>query len=135
MSKSTDTKEISVAHLLQTSRDNISQGNMQGALSAVIRAIVATSGEASVLKVLDAANAKAKSEKEREIRNAMRKCCEDLINQDTLLSEMGDEEILIDAFQDGSSVVCQRCGGLVAVERAEAHSLYWCDALEAEDDS
>ncbi len=130
MSTMGDVEENTVIHLLQTSRDSIAQGNIQDALSAVIKAIVATSGEASVLKVLDAASAKVKKEKEREMRSAMRKCCEDLINQDTLLSEMGDEEILIDAFQDGSSVVCQRCGGLVSVERAESHSLYWCEALE-----
>lgn len=128
-------EEKAVAQLLQYSRDKIAEGNGQDALSAVIKAIMATSGEESVMKILDAANKKAKKEKEKEIKAAMHRCCEDLVNQDTLLSEMGDEDILIDAFQDGSSVICQRCNGLVALDRAEAHSMYWCDALEDPDDS
>ncbi len=49
---------------------------------------------------------------------------------DSLLVETGDEDILIDAFQDGSSVICQRCHGLISVERAEAHATRWCPALE-----
>ena len=33
---------------------------------------------------------------------------------------------LAGALQDGSSMVCSRCGGVVAALRAEAHMRFWC---------
>jgi hypothetical protein len=51
------------------------------------------------------------------------------MNEDTLLSERGDEEILKDAFEDGSSLVCRKCGGLVAKVRWDSHASTWCPAL------
>ena len=35
---------------------------------------------------------------------------DELTNQDSILKETGDEEILKIAFENGSSVVCVRCG-------------------------
>ena len=122
-------EEQVISQLLQISREKIAQGKGQDALSAVLNAIMVNSGEESVMRILDEAHRRAKKEKEQELRHAAHQTCVDLVNQDTLLSEMGDEDILIDAFQDGSSVICQRCHGLVAVERAEAHSKYWCSAI------
>jgi hypothetical protein len=123
-------EQTSIQELLSLSRQQIAEGRGKEALENVIRAIIANSGEASVIRILDAANEQAKREKEREIREMIRRCCDDLRNGDSLLCETGDEDILIDAFQDGSSVICQRCQGLISVERAEAHSKRWCPALE-----
>lgn len=127
--QSEDDPSAVIQRLLELSRSQISAGNGQHALEAVIRAIVANSGEESVMRVLDAANNRAKIEKEREIRESIAKCCEQLVESDSLLCEMGDEEILLDAFQDGSSVICQNCQGLISVDRAESHSKRWCPAL------
>ncbi len=54
--------------------------------------------------------------------------------EETLLSERGQEDVLRDAFQDGSSVVCHMCGGLVARARWESHSELWCPSLMVEGD-
>jgi len=118
-----------IQRLLELSRSQISAGNGQQALEAVIRAIVANSGEESVMIILGEANNRAKREKEKEIRETIARCCEQLVEGDSLLCDMGDEDILLDAFQDGSSVICQKCQGLISVDRAEAHAKRWCPAL------
>ncbi len=41
----------------------------------------------------------------------------------------GKAQILTDAWSDGSSFICQACGGLVAVKRRHAHTSMWCPAL------
>ncbi len=41
----------------------------------------------------------------------------------------GKAQILTDAWSDGSSFICQACGGLVAVKRRHAHTSLWCPAL------
>ena len=55
----------------------------------------------------------------------------DLLLNDTstLLAAHGREDILSDAFQDGSSVFCRQCHGLVARTRWNAHRSLWCPAL------
>ena len=80
------------------------------------------------------ANNRAKKEKEKEIRIMIEKCIDDLLNAPSILSELGDEDILVDAFEDGSSVICQKCKGLISVDRAEAHAKFWCDSITEEDD-
>lgn len=128
----TEEEKQLISLFLQLSRDRISEGNGHEALSAVINAIRISTGadEASLMRILDAARDRAMAEQRHQMQQAAYQCCVDLVNQDTLLSEMGDENILVDAFQDGSSVICQRCKALVPVDRAEQHSKYWCDALD-----
>jgi hypothetical protein len=126
-------EEQLIESLLQLTRDQIADGHGQRALETVIRAIIANSGEGSVMRILNEANNRAKKEKQKEIRAMIEKCIDELVNSPSLLSELGDEDILIDAFQDGSSVICQKCKGLISVERAEAHSKLWCDALTMEE--
>ena len=33
-------------------------------------------------------------------------------------------------MEDGSSLVCVRCGALIARTRLEQHKKYWCDKLD-----
>ena len=48
----------------------------------------------------------------------------------TFLYAQGRQHILQQAMEDGSSVVCSRCGDMVSRERWAQHSEYWCSALE-----
>lgn len=127
-------EEELIGKLIEESRRLVSEGSGSAALETLIKAIIANTGEQSVMRILDAANERAKLEKQKEIRQMMRKCCEDLVQADSLLAEVGDENLLVEAFQDGSSVICQRCNGLVAVDRADAHSKFWCPALEGNEE-
>lgn len=83
------------------------------------------------MQVLEEAKAKADREYERkQMIDALKQAKEmsrRLVNEETILSERGEQIILKDAFEDGSSVVCSRCGSLVPTVRAEKHSLYWCE--------
>ena len=123
-------------------------------LSIVIcRAITLTRGEDAVFEVLSQARAtiaasqprpdpaqqrqeaqrRARLEREaheKSINDAM-KACDELVRADSLLSERcdGSENILRDAFEDGSSVVCRRCGGLVKRLRWDLHNTKWCPSL------
>ena len=65
-----------------------------------------------------------------------KRASENLVKQSSLLAEIGDgsELILKDAFEDGSSLICTRCSGLVARERWTVHCTFWCPAIESTED-
>jgi RNA polymerase-binding transcription factor DksA len=110
------------------------------ALAALVQAITLTRGEEGIMQVLEEAKAEREYERKSMV-DAMaqaRQMSRRLVNEETILSERGEQIILRDAFEDGSSVVCSRCGSLVPTVRAEKHSLYWCEfasnSLEDEED-
>mmetsp|Transcript_13647 Transcript_13647/g.20450 ORF Transcript_13647/g.20450 Transcript_13647/m.20450 type:complete len:139 (+) Transcript_13647:43-459(+) len=117
--------------LLKISRSEISQGNPQEALAAVIHAITLTRGEDAVADVLQQAKRRVDEENERksmiDTLKMAREISKRLVREETILSERGEQTILRDAFEDGSSVVCSKCGSLVPRARSEEHSLYWCE--------
>lgn len=127
--------------LLTISRSEIADNNPQQALAAVLHAVRLTRGEDAILEVLEEAKRRCRAEVDqqvmRESLEQARLMSEHLMSQDTFLSERGDEVILKQAFEDGSSVVCRGCGGLVAKARWESHTSLWCPAIEdpAMDDS
>ncbi|KAL5211536.1 hypothetical protein ABZP36_022383 [Zizania latifolia] len=43
-----------------------------------------------------------------------------------ILAESGRKQIILDAFADGSSFICLKCGGLFSTSRKDAHLAYWC---------
>jgi len=48
-------------------------------------------------------------------------------SQASILEDQGRSAILRDAWQDGSSVLCPQCNGLIKASRFEKHQR-WCDA-------
>ncbi|KAI0492541.1 hypothetical protein KFK09_026814 [Dendrobium nobile] len=44
----------------------------------------------------------------------------------SILAQSGRMQIMLDAFADGSSFVCLKCGGLVSNHRKDEHFMYWC---------
>ena len=58
---------------------------------------------------------------------------EQLLNDEsTFLYAQGRSHILQQAMEDGSSVVCTRCGDCIKAERIEQHIQYWCRSIEEE---
>ncbi|KQJ93418.1 uncharacterized protein LOC100844597 [Brachypodium distachyon] len=45
-----------------------------------------------------------------------------------ILAECGRKQIILDAFNDGSSFICLKCGGLFSTSRKDEHLAYWCGA-------
>jgi len=120
-----------VRMLLKAARSKIEDAEPTDALSALLHAIRLTQGEQAIVGVLETAKRQADAEagcQEDSLQAALR-MAELLVNDDsTMLFERGDEHILKQAFEDGSSVVCKSCNALVPRSRFTQHQLYWCDA-------
>jgi hypothetical protein len=86
--------------------------------------------------VLDHAKEQADARYDAEVQkqtDVARSMVQSLLQQDTLLQEVGDEDLLRQAFEDGSSVICRRCQALVNGARWEQHRDVWCSAIEETD--
>lgn len=44
----------------------------------------------------------------------------------SVLAESGREQIVLDAYLDGTNFICLQCGGLVSNLRQDEHRTYWC---------
>lgn len=127
-----------VEMLLTITRDEIADHNPHQALAALLHAVRLTRGESAIFDVLDEAKRRCSAtldarSVEQNYEQA-RRISMMLMEQDTILSERGEETILKDAFEDGSSLLCTRCGGLVAKVRWESHSQFWCSSLGGGDE-
>ena len=105
--------------------------------------------EDALLKCLDEAKHRASKQRQEVMKKygtvlteeqagkyaAARAVCDDMISRGSILQDnfTGGGKILQDAMEDGSSLVCVRCGALIARTRLEQHRLYWCDRLNDED--
>ncbi|KAG2301400.1 hypothetical protein Bca4012_059676 [Brassica carinata] len=47
----------------------------------------------------------------------------------SILEKSGRSQVMLDAFADGSSFICLKCGGLVSVRRRDEHYAYWCSSM------
>ena len=56
-----------------------------------------------------------------------------MLERESILKDEGAEDILKVAMENGSSVVCVRCGELIARHRWEAHRDKWCPMLPDEE--
>lgn len=123
------------------------------ALADVLAAVTLTRGAAGVTQVLDQtksqfaerqrqAAAEAAEEdrlraqfaqRKQELRTAVESLaedtCEQLAEASSLLRDHGKSNLLLEAFTNGSSVVCTRCEMLVKRERWEMHNTRWCSRL------
>lgn len=46
--------------------------------------------------------------------------------ESSILAESGREQVVWDASADGSSFLCQQCGGVVSNLRRDEHFAHWC---------
>ena len=131
--ESPESIERVVGMLLDHTRSKISEGSKDDALAALLHAIRISSGEDSIIRILDQAKKRvdddyALRDQSSAVTNATN-AIKMMLEQDSILSECGAEDILRDAFQDGSSIICQKCGGLVPQTRWEVHRNKWCPSL------
>lgn len=70
---------------------------------------------------------------EREITIRAMAVVEGLLkDESTILYAQGKSHILQQAMEDGSSVVCTKCGDMISRERWQQHAEYWCRAITDE---
>lgn len=138
MADQVDDLSKAVELLLTITRSNIADSNPEQALAALLHAVRITRGEGAIIDVLNQARERATAEIDQQIllesHQHAKRISEELMRQDTFLSERGDEDILKDAFEDGSSLVCVKCGGLVAKVRWESHIKMWCSVIATDGD-
>ncbi|KAL3811993.1 hypothetical protein ACHAXA_009611 [Cyclostephanos tholiformis] len=73
------------------------------------------------------------TEREMTLR-AMELVREMLNDTSTILYAQGRQHLLQQAMEDGSSIVCSRCGDMIKTERWTQHAEYWCRGLMRDDD-
>ncbi|KAG2311650.1 hypothetical protein Bca4012_026107 [Brassica carinata] len=47
----------------------------------------------------------------------------------SILEKIGRSQIMLDAFADGSSFICLKCGGLASVHMRDENYAYWCSNM------
>ena len=110
-----------VAGNVQSSHhDPMQYNHLSHPLAASGRAGIGAGGETAQL-----------SEREMTLR-AMAVVQELLNDTSTILYSRGKQHILQQAMEDGSSVVCTKCGDMISRERWSQHVEYWCRSLEEE---
>jgi len=126
--------EATMKQILGQVRNLVQAGQGEKALSALLHAVRLShpDGERGVFSFLDMAkemmSIQRRQDEYDEINEALI-VVEKLMNADSLLHDMGDTDILRDAYEDGSSVICRKCSALVKKCRWKQHSLRWCPAL------
>ena len=69
----------------------------------------------------------------REMTRRAMEIVQQLLNDEsTFLYAQGRQHLLQQAMEDGSSVVCTKCGDMIKLERIEQHTEYWCRVIEDE---
>lgn len=135
-----------IAQLLQYANSSYST-NPTDALSALMDALTLQNGPTAAQQAMDrirtelgesVANCVAHHQTlaQREMTLRAMAVIEEMINDtSTFLYAQGRQHILQQAMEDGSSVVCSKCGDMVKAERWSQHSTMWCRAIDEIDDN
>ncbi|KAL7539998.1 hypothetical protein ACHAXR_009786 [Thalassiosira sp. AJA248-18] len=72
---------------------------------------------------------------EREMTLKAMELVKELLNDtSTILYAQGRQHLLQQAMEDGSSVVCSKCGDMISRERWMQHAEYWCRGITVEEE-
>ncbi|GLJ15104.1 hypothetical protein SUGI_0246850 [Cryptomeria japonica] len=145
-----------IQSLLALARQKINEGSPSQALQAVVMALKAAGGESAVMHTLHRARELYSRRRESnlsadQLASLFAECAiteaspnapirpspfnSNHMNAASLLAdtsgtsilaENGRMQIVMDAFEDGSSFICLQCGGLVSNARKDEHIAYWC---------
>ncbi|XP_020599574.1 uncharacterized protein LOC110038982 [Phalaenopsis equestris] len=142
--------------LLDLARQLVTQGKPSLALRAVVTAVKSDGGDQAVLHTLNRAqelyiNRLRADAAANELASLFAECAiaearpqNPIVNPSlqqldatnltllhdvsdaSILAQSGRMQIMLDAFADGSSFICLKCGGLVSNHRRDEHLMYWC---------
>eukprot|EP01124_Arcella_intermedia_P027597 TRINITY_DN543_c0_g1_i6.p1 TRINITY_DN543_c0_g1~~TRINITY_DN543_c0_g1_i6.p1 ORF type:complete len:159 (-),score=29.40 TRINITY_DN543_c0_g1_i6:51-527(-) len=128
-------EEISAAPHLLEARRLISQGKPSEALGKILDVVRSTQGEAGVWRVLEEAKKSLSSKTEENTTMDMEdhappppEPSQPELEHIAFLSAQGKDQIMRDAYMDGSSSICPLCRGLISKKRLESHLANWCPA-------
>ncbi|CAL4889840.1 unnamed protein product [Urochloa decumbens] len=136
--------------MLSRARALLEEGKPSLALQAVLLAIRSQGGEQALLQTMNRARELyaqrlQASPSVDELASLLAQCAiaeaqstnppqgpgsdpVDMLNSDEacILAVSGRKQIILDAFADGSSFICLKCGGLYSTSRKDEHLAYWC---------
>ncbi|KAL7484770.1 hypothetical protein ACHAW6_010394 [Cyclotella cf. meneghiniana] len=130
-----------IANLLQFAHSSYTS-NPTDALSALMEALTLKNGSNAAQHAMNrirselgdtVADCVARHQRiaEGEITQRAMAVVEEMINDtSTFLYAQGRQHILQQAMEDGSSVVCSKCGDMVKADRWSQHSTMWCRAID-----
>lgn len=139
-------KSEHIASLIQYAKVNY-EDNPTESLSALMQALTLNSGPESANQAMSRIRNELGDEvahnimdRNSRIERASRIVETLLQDESTLLYERGQQHILKQAMEDGSSLVCTKCNGMVPAARWQQHERYWCEAndyvrVDDDDDS
>jgi hypothetical protein len=126
--------------LIQFAQINYEE-NPTESLSALMQALTLNSGHAKANCAMNRIRAELGGEvadhvmdRTGRMHRAARIVEELLADESTILYERGQQHILQQAMEDGSSLVCTKCNGMIPVARWQQHQLFWCDAIDKRND-
>ena len=129
-------RSIEISSLIQYAQSNYEE-NPTDALSVLMQAMTLNSGQAKANEAMDRIRVELGSDlanhvldRTDRVQRATRIVQELLQDESTILYERGQQHILKEAMEDGSSLVCTKCNALVSAARWKQHQTYWCDAIE-----
>eukprot|EP00980_Cylindrotheca_fusiformis_P009096 scaffold1966_cov109-Cylindrotheca_fusiformis.AAC.5 len=117
---------------------NFAQSNFEehptDALSALMQAMTLNSGQAKADQAMDRIRnelgpdiAGHVMDRHGRMQRAAQIVQELLEDESTLLYQRGKQHILQQAMEDGSSLVCIKCNGMIPVARWQQHANVWCE--------
>lgn len=125
-----------IPSLLHQARVLISLGKPSDALKKIIEALQQTHDESQIFQILREAKENFELEALSDTIEKMNisklgfSSFKEIEIESSFVAQQGKKQILKDAYADGSTSICRRCGGLIANTRREAHQNYWCSKLE-----
>ena len=128
------TNEISnLIHYAQTHYEE----NPTDALSALMKAMTLNSGQSKADHAMNRIRSELGSDVADHVmdRTGRMQRAADIVkellsDETTFLYQQGRQQILQQAMEDGSSLVCTKCNAMVSAARWEQHQTYWCEAIE-----
>lgn len=129
-----DEKSHHVASLIAYARSNW-ETNPTNALTALLEATAMNSGRESADLAMDRIRSELGDDVANHIKDVQGRreraaqAVRDMMEDDsTVLAEGGRQDLLRQAMEDGSSVMCTRCQGLIPAGRWQQHQRFWCEA-------
>jgi hypothetical protein len=130
------TQAEQISYCIQYAKRNY-ETNPTDSLRALLEALTLNGGKAAADQAMDRLNVALGPEITRHVvdrqtrwEQAVHMVEQLLQDESTLLYQQGKQHILQQALEDGSSVVCSLCNGMVPVTRWQQHQEYWCEAVE-----
>ena len=129
-----------IAQLIQYAASNY-ETNPTDSLLALMQALKLNSGQEAANQAVERIRAELGNDvahhildRQGRVERAKALVQEMVSDENTVLYQQGNQHILQQAMEDGSSVVCSKCQAMIPAARWQPHRDFWCQAIVDDDD-